>query len=69
VGSYVLFSNEDYRTVFKNKAYGIHEKEHELTDKFSIMMRKESIGITNVMKLIQHAKPADWEQLHSLSPE
>ena len=32
------------------------------------MIRKESIGITNVMKLIQNSKPIDWEMLHKLSP-
>lgn len=69
VGSYILFSNEDHRTVFKNKSFGVQEKEYEITGKFSIMVRKESIGILNVMKTIQHSKPIDWQQLHLLSPQ
>jgi len=60
VGSYIIFSNEDFRTVFKNKAFGIFEREYEVTEKFSIMIRKESIGISNVMKLLQNAQPVDW---------
>jgi len=40
VGSYIIFSNEDYKTVFKNKVFGIYQKEHNLTNKFSIMIRK-----------------------------
>ena len=31
-----------------------------MTNKFSIMIRKESIGIANVMKAIQNAKKIDW---------
>lgn len=26
VGSYIIFSNEDYKTVFKNKMFGIYNK-------------------------------------------
>lgn len=33
------------------------------------MIRKESIGITNVMKILQSAQPVDWEYIRSLSPE
>jgi hypothetical protein len=69
VGSYIIFSNEDYKTVFKNKMFGIYSKEFEYTNKFSIMIRKESIGIGNVMKALQHAQPVDWDSLYQLSPE
>jgi hypothetical protein len=67
VGSYIIFSNEDYATVFKNKAFGIYQREHAVTDKFSIMIRNESIGIANVMKRIQEAQPIDWQHLYSLA--
>lgn len=33
------------------------------------MIRKESIGIANVMKALQEGKKTDWKALHSLSPE
>lgn len=69
VGSYIIFSNEDYKTVFKNKMYGIYNREFEYTNKFSIMIRKESIGIANVMRAIQNAQPVDWQALYALSPE
>lgn len=33
------------------------------------MIRKESIGITNVMKSIQNAKEIDWKGLYSMDPQ
>lgn len=33
------------------------------------MIRKEAIGITNVMKLIQNPEAIDWNQIYQLSPE
>jgi len=42
------------------------DKEYEVTQKFSIMVRKESIGITNVMKLLQNAQAVDWTHIYSL---
>lgn len=60
VGSYTLFSGEDQRTVFKNKTFGIYSKELEHTGKFCIMIRKESIGITNVMKILQNNPEISW---------
>ena len=33
------------------------------------MVRKESIGIANVMKILQQAQPVDWQRLHQLSPQ
>ncbi len=69
VGSYTLFSDEDFRTVFKNKCFGIYEKEYEVTKKFSMMIRKESIGIANVMKILQGAQKVNWEALQQMAPE
>ena len=60
MASYILFSDKDFRKVFPSKAFGIYEKEFSMTNKFSIMIRKESIGIANVMKAIQNAKKVDW---------
>lgn len=68
VGSYIIFSNEDYKTVFKNRVFGIYQKEFEYTNKFSIMIRKESIGIANLMRTIQHAQPIDWPAICALPP-
>ena len=49
--------------------FGIYNREFEYTNKFSIMIRKESIGIANVMRAIQNAQPVDWQAIYSLSPE
>lgn len=68
VASYTLFSSEDHKAVFKNKPFGIYSKELEHTEKFCVMIRKESIGITNVMKIYQNTQPIDWNLVHSLSP-
>ncbi len=68
VGSYIIFSNEDYRTLFKNKPFGIFNLEFEYTNKFSIMIRKESIGLANVMRAIHHSQPTDWAALTALPP-
>ena len=67
VGSYIIFSNEDYKTVFKNKMFGIYNREFDYTNKFSIMVRKESIGIANVMRAIHNAQPVDWQAIYNLS--
>jgi len=40
-----------------------------MTEKFSIMVRKESIGITNVMKILQNGKNIDWQAFHKMEPE
>ena len=32
------------------------------------MVRNESVGIANVMRAIQNAKPVDWNLLHSKDP-
>lgn len=68
VGSFILFSNEDFKSVFKNKAFGIFDKSFQKTGKCSIMIRKECIGIANVMKAIQEAKPVDWAALQQKEP-
>jgi len=47
----------------------VHHKEYEMTEKFSIMVRKESIGITNVMKILQNGKNIDWQAFHKMEPE
>jgi len=39
VASYILFSDKDFRRVFPTRAFGIYEKEFEMTKKFSIMVR------------------------------
>lgn len=33
------------------------------------MIRKESIGLANVMKALQNAQKTDWAALQKLSPE
>jgi hypothetical protein len=33
------------------------------------MIRKESIGITNLMKTLQNAQPVDWQHIYSLTPD
>jgi len=40
-----------------------------MTEKFSIMVRNESIGITNVMKILQNGKNIDWQAFHKMEPE
>jgi len=60
VGSYTLFSSEDQKAVFKNKPFGIYSKELDHTEKFCVMIRKESIGITNVMKTLQNTPAIEW---------
>lgn len=69
MGSYTLFSSEDQKAVFKNKPFGVFSKELEHTGKFSVMIRKESIGITNVMKTLQDTSDISWEEFHALGPQ
>ena len=40
-----------------------------MTEKFSIMIRNESIGISNVMKILQNGKKIDWKAFHKIDPE
>jgi hypothetical protein len=54
IGSYVVFSNDDYKKVFKHGSFGNYlKKEFEETKKFGIQIRKDGLGITQVMQLIQ----------------
>lgn len=54
IGSYVVFSNDDYKKVFKHGSFGNYSKnEYENTKKFGIQIRKDGIGITQVMQIIQ----------------
>lgn len=54
IGSYVVFSNDDYNRVFKHGCFGNYsQREYEETNKFGIQIRKDGLGVTQVMKLIQ----------------
>ena len=47
IGSYIVFSNEDYKKVFKHGSFGNYDKkEYQHSKKFGIQIRKEGLGIT-----------------------
>lgn len=54
IGNYTVFSNDDYKKVFKHGSYGNYDKnEFDVTKKFGIQIRKDGLGIAQVMQLIQ----------------
>lgn len=54
IGSYTVFSNDDYKKVFKHGSFGnYNQNEYESTKKFGIQIRKDGLGITQVMQHIQ----------------
>lgn len=50
----MVFSNDDYKKVFKHGMFGNYSNmEYQETNKFGIQIRKDGLGITQVMQLIQ----------------
>ncbi len=63
IGSYVVFSNDDYKKIFKHGMFGNYqENEYKLTQKFGIQIRKDGLGITHVMQLMQNNLNRDMKQ-------
>ena len=61
IGYYCDFLNEDMNTVFKHECFGTYkDMEYNGTEKFGVMIREESISITNALRRIGDAKPVDW---------
>lgn len=54
IGSYAVFSNDDYKKVFKHGSFGnFDSNEYKSTKKFGIQIRKDGLGIAQVMQIIQ----------------
>lgn len=64
IGSYCLFQDSDMEAVFQHDCFGLFkEMEYYGTSKFGVMLRQESISITNALRRIQNAVPVDWDTL------
>ena len=74
IGSYMVFSNDDYKKVFKHGAFGNYDaNEYKSTKKFGIQIRKDGLGITQVMQLMQNNNgrnlKSEWEKIVKLPVE
>ena len=57
-------------SVFTHECFGTYkDMEYFGTNKFGVMIREESIAITNALKRLQEAKPVHWEAIHQMSKE
>lgn len=74
IGSYIVFSNDDYKKVFKHGSFGNYDQgEYKYVNKFGIQIRKDGLGIGQVMQIIQNNANKDmkqeWEKIAKLPAE
>ena len=60
--------------MFKHGSFGNYEdKEYAITNKFGIQIRKDGLGITQVMQLIQdnanRNMKEEWEKISKMDPQ
>lgn len=67
IGYYCEFLNEDMGSLFTHECFGVYkDMEYFGTNKFGVMIREESIAITNALKRLQDARPVHWEALRQM---